>query len=110
MDYWDETMQDDVYLLVQEGWKAVLDGKPNIDLIPQPLIIAHYFAKEQAAIEQLEAARDAITRQLEELDEEQGGEEGLLAEAKTDKGKLIRQEYQGPPQAIESGQWTIDNG
>jgi type I restriction enzyme M protein len=88
MDYWAETMQDDVYLLVQEGWKAMLNSKPNSDLIPQSLIIARYFTKEQAAIEQLEADRDAITRQLEELDEEHGGEEGLLAEAKTDKGKL----------------------
>ena len=26
MDYWAETMQDDVYMLVSEGWKAVLDG------------------------------------------------------------------------------------
>jgi len=36
-------MQDDVYMLVQEGWEAVLEGKPNTDLIPQPLIIARYF-------------------------------------------------------------------
>ena len=90
MDYWAETMQDDVYLLVQEGWKAVLGGKPNTDLIPQPLIIRGYFSADQAAIEKLEAERDAITRQMEELDEEHGGEEGLLAEAKTDKGKLTK--------------------
>jgi type I restriction enzyme M protein len=63
-------------------------GKPNTDLIPTSLIIARYFAKEQAAIEKLEADRDTFTRSLEELDEEHGGEEGLLAEAKTDKGKL----------------------
>jgi type I restriction enzyme M protein len=88
MDYWAETMQDDVYALVQDGWKAVLNGKPHTDLIPQLLITSRYFAKEQAAVEQLEADRDAITRELEELDEEHGGEEGLLAEAKTDKGKL----------------------
>jgi type I restriction enzyme M protein len=81
-------MQDDVYLLVQEGWKAVLDGKPNTDLVPPALIVARYFAVEQAAIEQLEVARDAVTRQMEELDEEHGGEEGLLADARTDKGKL----------------------
>jgi type I restriction enzyme M protein len=90
MDYWAETMQDDVYLLVQEGWKAVIDGKPNTDLIPRPLIIARYFAKEQAAIERLEADREAIIRQMEEMDEEHGGEDGLLAEAKTDKGKLTK--------------------
>ena len=90
MDYWDQTMQDDLYLLVQEGWKAVVDGKPNTDLIPQPLISRRYFEAEAQAIEQLEAERDAITSQMEELEEEHSGEEGLLAEAKTDKGKLSK--------------------
>jgi type I restriction enzyme M protein len=90
MNYWAETMQDDVYLLVREGWKAVLDGKPNTDLIPQSLMVARYFAVEQAAIEKLEAERDAVAHQMEELDEEHGGEDGLLAEAKTDKGKVTK--------------------
>ena len=90
MDYWAATMQDDVYMIVSDGWQAQADGKPNTDLIPQPLIVARYFAKEQTAIEQLEADRDAITRQMEELDEEHGGEDGLLADAKTDKGKLTK--------------------
>lgn len=90
MDYWTQTMQDDLYQLVQEGWHAVLDAKPNTDLIPQSLIVTRYFAKERAAIENLEAERDEITRQMEELDEEHGGEDGLLADAKTDKGKLTK--------------------
>jgi type I restriction enzyme M protein len=90
MDYWAETMQDDVYQLVQEGWKAVLDGKPNTDLIPEPLIVIRYFAKEQAAIEKLQANRDAITREMEEMEEEHGGEDGLLAEARTDNGRLTK--------------------
>jgi len=90
MDYWTETMQDDVYMLVQEGWKAILEGKPNTDLIPQSLIITRYFSTEQMGIEKLEADCDAITREMEELDEEHGGEEGLLADAKTDKGKLTK--------------------
>jgi len=90
MDYWATTMQDDVYLLVQEGWKALLDGKPNTDLIPSHLLVNRYFAEEQQLFVKLEEKRDAITRQMEELDEEHGGEEGLLAEAKTDKGKLTK--------------------
>jgi type I restriction enzyme M protein len=90
MDYWAETMQDDVYMLVQDGWKATLDGKPNTDLIPQRLMINRYFQTEARAIEQLEADRDAITRQMEEMDEEHGGDEGLLADAKTDKGRLTK--------------------
>jgi len=90
MDYWTGTMQDDVYMIVSDGWKAMLDNKPNTGLIPEALIVAEYFAKEQAAIEKLEAGRDDITRQMEELDEEHGGEDGLLADAKTDKGKLTK--------------------
>ena len=90
MDYWAETMQDDAYLLVMEGWKAVLDGEPNTDLIPTTLVISRYFAADHTAIEQLEAGRDAVTRRMEELDEEHGGEDGLLAEAKNDKGKLTK--------------------
>ncbi len=84
MDYWDEAMQDDVYLLVADGWKA------SAGLIPAALIVARYFAAEHAAIEELEAARDALSRQMEEMDDEHGGEEGLLAEAKNEKGKLTK--------------------
>lgn len=90
MDYWQEAMQDDVYQVAQEGWQAVIDGKPNTDLIPMDLVVARYFAKERAAVEALEAERDAFSRQLEELDEEHAGEDGLLAEARTDKGRLTR--------------------
>lgn len=90
MDYWAETMQDDAWMIASDGWQAVQDGKPNIDLIPPVLIVARYFATEQKAIEHLETKRDAVSREMEELDEEHGGEDGLLTEAKTDKGKLTK--------------------
>jgi type I restriction enzyme M protein len=90
MDYWAETMQDDVYLLVLDGWKAITDGSPNTDLLPPVLLVARYFAAEASAIEQLEAAREAVAAEMEELDEEHGGEDGLLADAKTDAGKLTK--------------------
>ena len=88
MSYWSDTMQDDAYLIAADGWQAGNDAANG--LIPTSLIIARYFAAEREAIEQLEAGRDAITRSLEELDEEHGGEEGLLAEAKNEKGKITR--------------------
>ncbi|MBF0273320.1 MAG: type I restriction-modification system subunit M [Magnetococcales bacterium] len=88
MDYWAEIMQDDSWMIVADGWRAIQEGKPNTDLIPNVLIVARFFPTEQTAIETLEADRDAITRQMEEMEEEHGGEEGLLAEAKTDAGKL----------------------
>jgi len=90
MGYWTDTMQDDVYMVVTDGWTALADGKPNADLIPPPLIIARYFAAEQAAIEKLEAESEAIKSEMEEMDEEHGGEEGMLLEAKTEKGKLTK--------------------
>ena len=88
MSYWSDIMQDDAYLITADGWEAGSDARNG--LIPPSLIIARYFAAEREAIEQLEARRDAITRQMEELDEEHGGEEGLLSDAKNDKGKLTK--------------------
>ena len=88
MSYWSDIMQDDAYLIAADGWQAGNDASNG--LIPAQLIIARYFAAERDAIEQLETARDAISRSMEELDEEHGGEEGLLAEAKNDKGKLTK--------------------
>ncbi|MNF63964.1 putative type I restriction enzymeP M protein [compost metagenome] len=92
-DYWCATLQDDVYQLVIDGWQPLIasgpsKGEPNTDLLPPELIVRRYYAVEAAAITELEAKRDAISRELEELDEEQGGEDGPLAESKTDKGKL----------------------
>ena len=88
MSYWSDIMQDDAYLITADGWQAGNDASNG--LIPPQLIIARYFAVERDAIETLEAEREAISRQMEELDEEHGGEEGLLAEAKNDKGKLTK--------------------
>ena len=93
MDYWAETMQDDVYLIAADGWKAepyrilVEDKKGKTkdkgwtcDLVPKALIVARYFAKEQAAIEAQQAELESITAQLTELEEEHGGEDGAFAE------------------------------
>jgi type I restriction enzyme M protein len=98
MDYWAETMQDDCYLIADEGWKAETnriietkkgkDGKPGkqidkgwaCDLVPKPLIVARYYAKEQEAIDQLAVDLDGITARLTEMEEEQGGEEGAFSE------------------------------
>jgi type I restriction enzyme M protein len=101
MDYWAETMQDDAWMIASDGWTAMLDRKPNTDLIPPVLIVVRYFAAQQALIEQLEADRDAIGRQMEEMDEEHGGEDGLLADAKTDKGKLTAKSVKDRVKAIK---------
>ena len=94
MDYWAETMQDDAWMIASDGWQAMSNGKPNTDLIPPALVVARYFAADLSTIEQLETQRDAISRQMEEMDEQygndSGGEDGLLNDAKNDKGKLTK--------------------
>ncbi|RTV13069.1 type I restriction-modification system subunit M [Pseudomonas aeruginosa] len=106
-DYWYATLQDDVYQLVIDGWRPLIasgpaEGQPNTDLLPPELIVRRYYAAEAAAITELEAKRDAISRELEELDEEQGGEDGPLAEGKTDKGKLTAASVKARLKAIKN--------
>ncbi len=88
MDLWAASMQDDVYMISAEGWKAVLDGAPNTDLIPVDLVKAKYFGTEVERLADLEAKRDAVTREIEEAVEEHGGDDGLLADARNDADKI----------------------
>ena len=89
MDYWDEVMQDDVYLVVTEGWteaarprmlvpvggkgKAesadliVKRKKYKMDLVPPELVVARYFVTERAEIDCLRAGEEEIGRDLEEF-------------------------------------------
>jgi type I restriction enzyme M protein len=94
LDYWDEVMQDDCYLIAADGWKAetyrVIEKSKTTgrerdkgwacDLIPKPLIVARFYAKEQAAIDQLATNLESVAARLTELEEEHGGEDGAFAE------------------------------
>ena len=92
MDFAAETMQDDAYLIAADGWVAktsrILEtdkkGKTKdrgwtCDLIPKPLIVARYFAKEHATIDALQAELDAASASQTELEEEQGADDGVFA-------------------------------
>ena len=112
MNYWTETMQDDLYLIAADGWqeasklrliverkgqktKEKVDlvlgrRKYKADLIPPALLIKRYFAAEAQTIEGLAAEKEAISGQMEEMAEEHGGEDGQLAEASNEKGKITK--------------------
>jgi type I restriction enzyme M protein len=92
MDYWAQTMQDDCYSIAADGWKAqtysVIEtdkkGRQKdkgwaCDLVPKPLIVARYFAKEQAALQALQAELEGVSAKLAELEEEHGGEDAAFA-------------------------------
>jgi len=110
MDYWAEVMQDDVYVLVQDGWQAgktlrelaaskgekfketpdlvINKNRYKAELISPSLMVARYFKAEQAIIEQIQADLDAATQELESYIEENSGDDGLLSEALNDKDKV----------------------
>jgi len=84
MQYWADTMQDDIYQIVVEGWKA------DKEVITAELIIKRYFQREQDAIDALEEQKEAVARQMEDLEEEQTEDRDLFDEARNDKGKLTK--------------------
>ena len=106
MDYWAESMQDDAYLIAADGWVKgarpreivrakdknnrltwpepydYLKGRRRFksDLVPASTLIARYFVTERSTIEALNDQLAALDRQLDEMREENCGEDGLLAE------------------------------
>jgi type I restriction enzyme M protein len=105
MNYWNETMQDDCYIIAVDGWKAepyrVLvknnKGKETdkgwaCDLVPKELVIDRYFSIEKQAIERLQAEREANIAELQELEEEHSAEEGYFADMeKVNKASVQKQ-------------------
>jgi type I restriction enzyme M protein len=130
MDYWAETMQDDVYMIISDGWREA--AKPRLlieekdkkskekpdftvgklkykaQLIPAWLVIAGYFAAEQGAIEKLELEVAAIEQAMEEMAEENSDEEGLLEAAKNDKDKLTKASITARLKEIKGNEETAD--
>ncbi|HGN2086110.1 type I restriction-modification system subunit M [Hafnia paralvei] len=112
MDYWSDTMQDDVYVLVQDGWSTgkvlrelevkkgeklretpdLVIGKTKYkaELIPPALIVARYFADEQTKIDTLQSKLDSASQELETYLEENSGDDGLLNEALNDQDKITK--------------------
>jgi len=93
MDHWNQIMQDDVYIVSVDGWKAetyriIVENKQkkqvdkgwSCDLIPKDLVINRYFKAEKEEIESLEAERDSLESQIKELEEEHSGDEGYFAD------------------------------
>lgn len=112
MDYWADTLQDDMYFITQDGWQAAAQlrelvadkskkekikeqpdlvigkSKYKAELIPPALVAERFFSSQLRHIEQLQANLDSATQELESFIEENSGEDGLLNDALNDKDKV----------------------
>jgi type I restriction enzyme M protein len=112
MTYWADVMQDDMYAVSHNGWVGAVKPqliveekgkksttKPDlvvgkkkfkIELVPPALIVARYYEADRLEIERWEAEAAKAVQALDELKDEHGSEEGLLAEVIDEKGKITK--------------------
>lgn len=114
MNYWNEKLQDDVYAIKAYGYETareidytyaqkkakdesgetiMVDDKSKVKsfdgaLIPRTIIESEYFADELAALQELTDHREQIGSELEEMREEESGEDGLLRDVLSESGEL----------------------
>lgn len=130
MTYWNETMQDDFYQIVTDGWLAassprkIEKGKDKsgkakwledgdfkfgtsksetryvTDLIPPALIISKYFAELQSEINDVETQKETLNQEFTELVENNSGDSDLLAEAKNDSDNITKTTVENRIKAI----------
>ena len=107
--YWEEIMQDDVYIITADGWEAGkevvrlqkenknktkkdITGLVGLEgqLIPISLMIKTYFSKEQSELDKLQIKLDQAISEMEQVKEEHGGDEGLLFDVINDKDNITK--------------------
>jgi type I restriction enzyme M protein len=109
MTYWNDMMQDDVYVISDDGWKAGrevyriqkttgkdekkktsdVEGIDGIEskLMKPYLIIDKYFITEKNEIEKLETQIEQLSAELQEKEDEQTDENDLYENVKSKSGK-----------------------
>lgn len=117
MSYWNDTVHDDVTMIVGDGWNDAVKPRPArswldknnkmkyedahltfgtgakakrwvMDLVPPQYIVGRYFAAEQAKLDELTVLHEAASQAIADYIEEHAVEDGLLWDATDDEGKV----------------------
>lgn len=102
MEYWYDTMQDDVYIISEIGYQIELQelrtkkGKKEIvtyycDLVPQEIVANRYFSQEVKFIADTENLLNEVENLKEQIVEEHCVEDGLLDNDAYAKGGKLKQ-------------------
>ena len=110
MEYWAESMQDDVYLVADVGWSdgAAMKALPakkkgekrtgrvdftvnkveyRSELVAPELVKHHFFADEARRVDEALAVAQAV---VEELESNYAGEDMILSDCANDKGQFTK--------------------
>jgi type I restriction enzyme M protein len=100
MTYWEDIMQDDLYMISEIGWKVSLFKVKNTkgketkewasELIPKDIGIRKYFPKLQKELDDLQSELENVEEQMQIMEEENQGEDDMLSEAKSDTGNITK--------------------
>lgn len=110
MQYWDSTMKDDLYLIVENGWvesakpnKMEAKSKETIDFqvkkdkfhsetLPSSVLIKVFFVNEADALSKAEADLEAVSEEIAEFYESNSGDEDLISEFFNAKGRIVKKD------------------
>ena len=103
LDYWNDTLKDDVYLIVEDGWvakvKRILEKNKKgtevdkgwtCDLVPKELVINRFLASEYQELVSIETELESIQAEIVSFEEQHAGDEGILSDATNDKGSITK--------------------
>ena len=139
MDQWDESMQDDCYLVAAAGWVKGAQPREIVrvknkanklswpephdylrrtrrfksDLVPASILVARHFVAERDAIEEFDNQLATLEQQLDEMRQENSGEDGLLAEViegEGDKQKIAAKAVKARLKEIGNDSLYADEG
>jgi type I restriction enzyme M protein len=109
-EYWDSTLKDDIYTIVELGWlgsskpvKLAPKAKDRVDYqvkkekyhsetLPSQILIDRFFSKEASDLESLDEQLDQAVEALDNFDAEFGGDEGILRDYLNDKGRIAKKD------------------
>ena len=122
MTYWEDVMQDDAYMLAQDGWAVASTVRQLVpykdksgnnkyreeadfetgtgkakkkfrsDIIRPDLVVAKFFAAEKVALDMATHDKDDAIAALEAFIEDNSGEDSLIERAQGDNGKYAKAE------------------
>ncbi len=124
MSYWEEIMQDDAHIITADEWwagkqvirlqaesksgknkgkKKDIAGLTGLEgrLIPVSLLIETYLNKEQEELDNLQNELEQAKAEMEEMQEEHGGDEELLESVMNEKGNITKKDLKARMKEIK---------